>query len=105
MDATSREIVESPLWQGADEEIAYGLTTTNWGSSPSSPAVVLYSYSGGTYTDVSSTCLSGSASVSGDVITTPVVKSLEVDTKYRLEIKFTISSTVYETWAWINGQR
>ena len=105
MDASSREITESPLWQGVDEEVAYTLTTTPWGSSPSNESVKLYSFDGSTFTDVTSTNLSGSASVSGDVITTPRVISLEADTKYRLEIKFTSGGNVYETWAWINGQR
>lgn len=105
MDANSREIVESPLWQGTDEEIAYTLTTTPWGSSPSSPSVKLFSYDGSSFTDVTATNLSGAASVDGDVVTTPTVKDLVADTKYRLEIQFTISGNVYETWAWINGQR
>jgi hypothetical protein len=62
-----RKIIESPLKQGADEQIYYTLTTTPWGSSPTSVAVVLKNAAG---TDVSSTNLSGAASVSGDVITT-----------------------------------
>jgi hypothetical protein len=101
MENTDRRIIESPLYQGVDEQIAYTLTTTPWGSSPSSVAVVLKNSAG---TDVSSTCLSGSASVAGDVITTPVVKSLTADAIYRLEIKFTVSSNIMEVWADIYGQ-
>ena len=101
MDTTTRRIVESPLYQGVDEQIAYTLTTTPWGSSPTSVAVVLKNSAG---TDVSSTYLSGSASVSGNVITTPVVKSLVVDAWYRLEIKFTCSGNIFEAFADIVGQ-
>ena len=89
------------MYQGADEQIAYTLTTTPWGNTPTSVAVVLKNSAG---TDVSSTCLSGSASVSGDVITTPIVKSLTADAQYRLEIKFTISGNIVETWANLFGQ-
>ena len=100
MKPTDRRIEQSPLYQGEDEEIAYTLTTTPWGSDPSSPAVVLKDADG---TDVSSTYLDGSASVSGDVITTPTVKSLVDGASYRLEIKFTIAGNIEEAWADING--
>ena len=35
MSENIREIVESPLPQGKDEKIAYRLTTTPWGGTPS----------------------------------------------------------------------
>lgn len=101
MKETDRRVVESPLFQGVDERIAYELTTTPWGSDPSSPAAVLKDADG---TDVTSTYMTGSASASGDVITTPVVHSLVDGERYRLEIKFTISGNVLETWAWIFAQ-
>lgn len=101
MKATDREIVESPLYQGTDEQIAYTLTTTPWGSSPASTAVVLKDAAG---TDVSETHLTGDPSVDGDVITTPVVHSLTAGEKYRLEIKFTTGGNVVEAWAEVYGQ-
>jgi hypothetical protein len=94
-------ITESPLTQGEDEQIAYTLTTTPWGSSPSDVSVVLKNSSG---TDVSATYLSGSASVAGDVITTPVVKSLVAGTQYRLEIKFTVSGNIFEAFGFIDAE-
>lgn len=97
----SRKIIESPLIQGSDEQISYTLTTTPWGSSPGSVTVVIKDANG---TDVSATCLSGSASVSGDVITTPKVIGLTPGSKYRMEIKFTISGNVLEAWAEIWGE-
>jgi hypothetical protein len=101
MNEITRRIQESPLYQGVDEQIAYTLTTTPWGSSPSSVSVVIKNAAG---TDVSATCLSGSASVNGNIITTPVVKSLTADAQYRLEIKFTCSGNIFEVWADIYGQ-
>jgi len=101
MEANDRRIIESPLYQGVDEQVAYTLTVTPWGSSPSSVAAVLKNAAG---TDLSSTKLSGSASVAGDVITTPKVISLVADTQYRLEIKFTCSGNIFEAYADIWGQ-
>lgn len=96
-----REIKESPLKQGTDEQIAYSLTTTPWGSDPSSPSVAIYDESG---TDLSLTNLSGSASVSGDVVTTPKVLGLTAGVRYRLEIKFTSGGNIYEAYAYIKGE-
>jgi hypothetical protein len=48
--------------------------------------------------------LSGSASVAGDVITTPVVKSLVAGTQYRLEIKFTVSGNIFEAFGFIDAE-
>lgn len=101
MNAQTRKIKESPLHQGADEKIAYTLTTTPWVSSPTSPVVVLKNEAG---TDVSSTNLSGTASATGDVITTPLVQSVTPGAKYRLEVKFTVGSGIYEAWADVYGE-
>jgi hypothetical protein len=101
MRATDRRIVQSPLYQGVDEEIVYTLTTTPWGSDPSSPSVVLKDADGD---DVSDTYLDGLPSVAGDVISTPAVVDLVAGVQYRLEIKFTIDGNVVETWADLIGQ-
>lgn len=100
--AVIRKIKETPVKQGMDEEIAYSLTTTPWGSSPSSVAVALYDSQNN---DVSSTCLSGSASVDGDVITLPFVKLLAPGERYRVEVKFTSGGNVFEAWGEIWGER
>jgi hypothetical protein len=105
MNPETRRIVESPLFQGADEIIAYTLTTTPWANSPASLTVKIFSVdSAGALTDVSSTKLSGSASAVGDVITTPLVTSLAAGTEYRLEIKWVSSGNTFETYAIIYGQ-
>lgn len=97
--ASLREVIESPLEQGKDERVPYQLTTTPWGGTPSSVTVTLWLVSAdGSLSDVSSTCLTGSSSVSGDVLTTPVVYSLTADSTYRLEMKFTTGSKIYEPY-------
>jgi hypothetical protein len=90
-----RKIIESPLTQGVDEQIAYVLDTTPWGGTPTSPSVVAKDSNG---TDQSGTVLSGSATVSGDDITSPSVQSLTDGEHYRIEWKFTISGNVLEAW-------
>lgn len=94
----SREVKESPLLQGADEQIAYQLTTTPWGSTPSGVAVTCFDITTGARTDVSSTNLSGSATVLGDVITCPILKSLTAGNTYRVEVKFTSGGNVWEAY-------
>lgn len=99
--SVKREIKESPIKQGVDEIIAYTLTTTPWGSSPSSVAVVVKDVTKGeTLTDVTNTVMpTNSPSVSGDVITLSPLKLLTVDHKYRVEVKFTCSGNVFEAFA------
>ena len=96
------EVVEGLREQGSDERLAYSITTTEWGSSPTSPTVVAYDESG--YTDVTSTggstgsgvYPSGSPSGSGDKILLPLLRDLQPGHTYRIEIKFTIGSNVWE---------
>jgi len=101
MDATSRRIIESPIHQGEDEEITYALTTTPWESDPSSPVVTIKDADG---EDVTADYTDGSASASGDVITTPTILDLVAGTQYRLEIQFTVDGNVEEAWADLRGE-
>jgi hypothetical protein len=93
-----RQTIESPLVQGADEEIIYSITTTSWGSSPGSVAVKGYDITGGAYTDVTSTIISGSASVVGDVITLPVVKAMTAGKVYKIEVYFVSGTQKFECY-------
>lgn len=101
MNDESRRITESPLYQGEDEQIAYTLTTTPWVSSPTSPVITVKDADGD---DVTTDVTSGSASASGDVITTPLVLDLTAGAQYRLEIQFTVSGNVFEAWADLRGE-
>lgn len=106
--AMYREIFESPLIQGSDEAIAYTLTTTPWGTSPANVAVKLYEWNAETQvrgTDVSLTNLTGAAAVVGDVITLPVITGLTPEKTYRMEIKFTVSGNVMETYGFIYAEQ
>lgn len=102
MNSTTRQVVEAPLWQGEDERIYYTVTTTPWGSTPTTTSMVIKDADG---TDVTSTYATGSTSVLGDVITLPLIHSLADGAVYRVEVKFTVNSNVVETWFDIYGQR
>lgn len=110
--AEPREIKEGLQRQGEDEQIAYRLDTTNYSadtSSPGTPSSVsakIYSDNlDGTYTDVTSTKMSGSASVSTVYITLPSVISLTAGTLYRVEVKFTLEGNIREVFAQIQAER
>ena len=104
--AGSRQCPESPSIQGADESIAYGITTTPWGSTPTSLAMVLYDVTDpDNPSDVTSTKTEGSITASGDVITTKRIKLLVLDHVYRAEVKFTdANSNIWECFFIINCQ-
>jgi len=101
MNDESRRIIESPIYQGASEQIAYTLTTTPWASDPSSPVVTIKDMDGN---DVTSTYASGSASASGDVITTPTILNLVANVQYWMEVKFTVNGNVEAAWADLRGE-
>ena len=91
---TRRHVRQNPIYQGEDEQISYNFDWTNIGT-PASATVVLKDANG---TNVSGTNLSGSASIAGAVVSTPLVISLTAGTKYRLECKVTISGNVFERY-------
>lgn len=100
-----REVIGGRRKQGADERIAYALTTTPWGGSPANPVCKLYDVSvPGTRTDVSATKLTGSPTINGDVLTTPLVFGLEADKLYRLEMQFVIGGNTLEAYLQLVGE-
>ena len=100
-----REIKEGLQYQGEDETVVYTLTTTPWGSSPTSPSAKIFSVVGDTITDTTSTNMTGSASANGDVITIPAIHSLTAGTLYRVEVKFTCSGNTFEAFAELQAER
>jgi hypothetical protein len=104
MAEINREIVEGDQYVGLNESPRFKLTTTNWGSSPTTVSVFSYSYNKTTqvYTLNTSTIFpSGSASVSGDVITLPALVPQAVGDMYEVHIKFTAGGSVWEAILWV----
>jgi len=89
------DVVESTLYQSADEALAYSITTTNWASSPTSPAVVAVDETTGE--DVTTTVFPvNSPSVAADTIKLSLLKNLVEEHRYRIEVKFTVDANVWE---------
>ena len=102
----SREVIESPMPQGVDEEIVYTLTTTPWGSSPTSISAKVYDVTDGARTDVTSTVMpTNSPSAVGDVIALSPLKALTDGKAYRVEVKFTCSGNKFEAWCNIYAEQ
>ena len=100
-----REIKEGKQYQGEDETIVYTLTTTPWGSTPSSTAAKIYEVDGDTLTDKTTTQMTGATAVTDDIITLPAVTALVAGTLYRVEIVFTCSGNVFEAFAELQAER
>ena len=104
MSDYDRQTKERDIVQGVDEEIVFTLTTTPWGSTPIGVSVKAYDMDV-PWTDVSATVLSGSPSVTDDVITLPILKSLTEGKRYRIEVKFTAGGNVFEPWFEVEAER
>ena len=103
-----RRFKESPWEQSAQETKAYTVTIpTTWGTATlSSITCALYEDPETDNTDRSSTMLTGSASASGQVITTQNVTGLTEGEEYRLEVKFTTSEgDILVAWGIIRAGR
>ncbi len=101
-----REIAQGLQFQGSTEVIAYRLTTTPWGSSPTFPGVNVYTIVGTTYTNVTSTVMpTGFPSVVGDVISWPALTNLVIGTDYFVLMQFTVTGNVFSAWAIVRCRR
>lgn len=102
-----REIKEGINYQGSNESISYTLTIpTTWGTAPTSPVANIYTDNrDGTYADVTSTNMSGTATVSGQVITLPLIQALTIDQMYRVDVKWQESGGTLSAYAFIMGER
>lgn len=93
-----REVTEGVQVQGVNEQIAYQLTTTPWGSAPT--AVSAQVFAGLAHvTDATSLVMpTGTPAVVGDVITLPVLKDLSRGELYRVRVTFTSGGSVRSAW-------
>lgn len=98
------EVAEGLQYQTSDERLAHKITTTNWVSDPTSPAVVAYDEEDNSI--VTSTVYNpNSPQASGDVITLSLLKSLTIGHTYRIEVKFTVGSNIYECFFRVKCKR
>lgn len=99
MSSSVRRAIQGRQPQGVQEEIAYTLTSTPWGSSPTLASfAVLDTTSSQPGTDVTTTVAPGTPTIVGDVITTPLIKDLTVDHIYRVELGFRCGAQKFVAW-------
>lgn len=105
--AFKREIKEGQQPQGIAERIVYRVTSTPWMVAPTSATAKIYNFtpSTGTYTDKTSTCMTGSVSVAGDEVTLPVIHSLTEGELYLVEVTMVKGSNTEVVKAWIRAER
>lgn len=96
--ATKFQVLEGFQYQSPDEQLAYNVTTTPFGSTPTNEAVKAYDEHDAS--DVTTTVYpTNSPSVSGDVITLSLLKALTAGHSYRIDVKFTDSnSNIWELY-------
>ena len=91
------EIQEGLQRQTSTEVLIYRITTTNWISSPTSPSVAAFDEESGA--DVTSTVFpTNTPSASGDIITLSPLRALTKGRVYRIEVAFTVGSSIYECY-------
>jgi hypothetical protein len=91
-----REVAEGLQIQGVDERIAYTLDVSNVGSSPTTISAVVKDPDGD---DVTAALMpTNTPTASGDVITLSPLRDGTVFTRYRVEVKYTVSGNVVETY-------
>jgi hypothetical protein len=81
-------VAEARQPQGTAENVAYTVDTSNVGGSPTGGTVIAYDLSDAR-TNVTSTVIPGTVSVSSDTITTPEVTALTAGHLYEIHVQFT----------------
>ena len=81
---TTRRAIQSPVFQGVDEIVAYKFDFGRWGTPAGTPIFKIYDMSTGK-SDVSTTNLSGTSGISGSLAFSPFVVLLTDGVTYRLE--------------------
>jgi len=92
-------VAEGTQEQSADEELTYTIDTSTWGSNPSSATAVATDET----TDETVTASvfdpsTGAATTATNTITCPVLKDLDKGHLYRIRVKFTIGSNIFECY-------
>ena len=99
--ASQREVKESPVDQGTVDGRVYSFEWELNGT-PTSPVVTLFDLKAGA--DVTSTKLTGAASVSGTKVLTPKVSGLAAGSEYRLTCQVTIDGNALSAFCIIEAE-
>ena len=93
------DVLEGTRYQGKNESCAYKITTTPWGSVPTSPSATAFDTTSGVEQNVTTTVFpTNTPTVAGDIITLSVLTALAVSHIYRIEVKFTIGVNIFSCY-------
>ena len=96
MNKDVRVIVGGERDQGIKEKLVYPCTPpSSWGT-PLSATFTAYDITSGADTDVTGTILSGSGSVDGSQISTPLVQNLTLHHRYEVHCTFTTATNTLD---------
>lgn len=99
----SREVIEGKQAQGTNEQVAYAIELPS-GTSPESPEFGLWDVTAGKREDVAASHLAGDATVSGDVVTSPLVFGLTEGHTYRLMLTYVSAGNTLSTYVAIEAE-
>ena len=102
---TTRAVVEATQRQGIDEIVTYNITTTPWGTSPTTCSLGMWERISGCWTNVTTDTTTGTILTVGDIITLPGIKSLEEGHTYRAITVFTASGNMLSCYFDIVGEK
>ena len=101
-----REVVEDRQPVGLNERLIFRLTTTHWGSTPTSIVVTSFKYDDGTYTDNTTSVFPvNSPTAALDVISLSPLVPQAVSDVYYITVKFTSGGSVFEAFFWVDVER
>jgi len=101
-----REVVENRQPVGLNERLIFRLTTTNWGSAPTSIVVASFKYDDETYTNNTTSVFPvNSPSVNGDIISLSPLVPQAISDVYYITVKFTSGGSIWESFFWVDVER
>jgi hypothetical protein len=94
---SDREVAEGRQSQGENEAWVYSFDMTAWGSAPTSPTVTVIDRTAGN-TDVTALVTSGSPSINGNKIVTPLIRKLKRGHSYLVKARAVFGANTGEAW-------
>lgn len=102
----SREVREGKQGQGVAEKISYSITTTPWGSAPTSVVAAAYDVTNSARTNVTTLVYPvNTPTINGDVITLSPLGQLVANRRYRVEVSFTVSGNTEQCFFFVDGSQ
>lgn len=101
MVTNTRELINSPVRQGSTEKRAYRCRMLE-GMTPTSVAISVWNETDNV--DATSGSTEGASTVSANIITTKLIKSLAAGKVYRVNVEFTSGSEIINRYFRVEGE-